>query len=138
MFCFGRAIASQQPAGTPAVNNNKEYNLMKRFMQIALIVCATSTLGLAESWTGTLIDANCKSQASSPASPEHAATSSCAPTASTKDFAVQTPDGKVYKLDRSGNSKAEAAMKSDPTKTNVTVSGSLQGQTLKVDTIDLR
>ncbi len=111
---------------------------MKRFMQIALIVCATSTLGLAESWTGKLVDANCKNQASSPANPETAATASCAPTASTKDFAIQTADGKVYKLDRSGNSKAAAAMKSDPTKTDITVNGSLEGQTLKVDTLDLR
>ncbi len=111
---------------------------MKRFMQIALILCATATLGLAETWTGKLIDANCKTQASTPANPETGAASSCTPTASTKDFAIQTADGKVYKLDKSGNSKAAAARKSDPTKTEITVSGSLQGEMVKVDSLDLR
>jgi len=111
---------------------------MKRFMQIALIVCVTCTLGLAETWTGKLIDANCKTQASSQSNPERGATASCAPTASTKDFAIETADGKVYKLDKSGNSKAAAAMKNNPSNSQITVNGTLEGQTVKVDSLDLR
>jgi len=111
---------------------------MKRFMQIALILCATSTLGLAETWTGKLIDANCKTQASTPANPETGAASSCTPTASTKDFAIQTADGKVYKLDKSGNSKAAAAMKNNPSNSEITVNGTLEGQMVKVNSLDLR
>jgi hypothetical protein len=41
-------------------------------------------------------------------------------------------------LDATGNSKAMAAMKEDTAKTNVTVSGSLDGQTLKVESIEIR
>jgi len=52
-------------------------------------------------------------------------------------FAVQTADGKVFRLDNAGNMKAAAALKNDPGKTSVTVSGSLDGQTVKVDSIDL-
>lgn len=111
---------------------------MKRLISIGVILFATAAMGLAESWTGKLIDANCEAQATSQANPGATPAASCTPTAATKDFAVQTADGKVYKLDKAGNSKAAAAMKNDPTKTDVMVSGSLNGQMLKVDSIDLR
>jgi len=53
-------------------------------------------------------------------------------------FAIQTADGKVFRLDNPGNMKAAAALKEDPSKTNVTVSGSLDGQLVKVERIDLQ
>jgi hypothetical protein len=89
---------------------------------------------LAENWSGTLIDANCK-----PANAEaKGLPNSCAATSTTKVFAIETPDGKVYKLDAAGNAKAAAAVRSNENKTSVTVSGSMDGQMVKVDSIDLK
>jgi hypothetical protein len=106
---------------------------MKMFTKVGAVMCLTAALGFAESYSGKLIDANCKAPAE-----EKGALSSCAPTKTTTVFAVQTPDGKTYRLDATGNSKAMASVKEDPAKTNVTISGSLEGQTLKVESIEIR
>ena len=107
---------------------------MNRLIKTGLFVCATAGLMLAESWSGKLVDANCKPDANSP----NSAAATCAPTPETKVFGIQTPDGKVYRLDSAGNAKAADAVKSDPTKTTVKVSGSMDGQMVKVDSIDLQ
>jgi hypothetical protein len=107
---------------------------MNQIMKVGIIALATAALGIAESWTGKLIDATCKQD---PNAPKEAVAASCAPTSSTRVFAVQTADGRVFRLDNAGNMKAAAAMKNDPGQTSVTVSGSLDGQTVKVDSIDL-
>jgi hypothetical protein len=104
-------------------------------MKVGIIVLAAAALGLADSWSGKLIDANCKPD---PNSSSKDSSPSCAPTPSTRVFAIQTADGKVFRLDNAGNTKAAAALKEDPTKTSVTVSGSLDGQMVKVDSIDLQ
>jgi len=108
---------------------------MNLITKVGIIALATAALGLAESWTGKLIDGNCKQDPN--ASSKESPSASCAPTASTKVFAIQTADGKVFRLDNAGNMKAAAALKNDPSKTSVTVSGSLDGQMVKVDSIDL-
>jgi hypothetical protein len=107
---------------------------MNLITKVGIIALATAALGLAESWTGKLIDGNCKPE---PNASKESPSASCAPTASTKVFAIQTADGKVFRLDNAGNMKAAAALKNDPSKTSVTVSGSLDGQMVKVDSIDL-
>jgi hypothetical protein len=103
---------------------------MNRIMKTAIFFVATAGLVLADSWSGKLIDATCKPDPNSQ-------NASCAPTATTRVFAIQTADGKVYRLDNAGNAKAVETIKNDPTKTTVTVSGSLDGQMVKVDTLDL-
>jgi hypothetical protein len=110
---------------------------MNRATKIAMILAGSTGLLLAESWTGTLIDATCK-PANSEGNGKDALPSSCAATSSTKVFAIQTADGKVFRLDNAGNAKAvEVVKNSDPNKSNsVTVSGSLEGQMVKVDSID--
>src|SRR5579863_4757907 len=108
---------------------------MKTFTKLGIVLCLTAVLGLAESFSGKLIDANCKAPADQK---DNGPLSSCAPTRTTTLFSVQTTDGKTYRLDATGNSKAMAAMKEDSSKTNVTVSGSLDGQTLKVESIEIR
>ncbi len=107
---------------------------MNRIFTIAAIAGISAGLALAESFSGKLIDANCKPSAN----PSADQSATCAPTPSTKVFAIQTPDGKVYRLDNSGNMKAAEKIKSDPTKTDATVNGSLEGQMVKVESIDLR
>lgn len=104
---------------------------MNRITVIGAIVCASAGLALAENWTGKLIDANCKPSSTS----EGNQSATCAPTSSTKVFAIQTPDGKVYRLDSAGNSKAAEMIKKDPSKTDVSVSGTLDGQMVKVESI---
>jgi len=109
---------------------------MNQIMKVGIIALATSVLALAESWTGRLIDATCKQDPNT--SSRDGSSASCAPTSTTKVFAIQTADGKVFRLDNPGNMKAAAALKEDPSKTNVTVSGSLDGQLVKVERIDLQ
>jgi hypothetical protein len=107
-------------------------------MKSALILFASAGFMLAESWSGTLIDATCKPDPNAVENAKNGLPNSCAATPATKVFAVQTPDGKTYRLDSAGNAKAAAAMKSNDNKTNVTISGSMDGQMVKVESIDLK
>jgi len=73
----------------------------------------------------------------------------CAPTKSTTAYGVELSDGRILKLDSTGNAKAADAIKSSSTSSTastgaskgmmtVTVTGSLEGHTVKVDTIDIQ
>jgi len=103
---------------------------------VAMFAC----LGLAETFNGKLIDASCVAQ--------QKASDSCAPTDSTTMYALDV-SGKVYKLDDTGNGKAADAIKNqanrqanpDSTKKTVVaakVNGTLDGDVIKVDTIEVR
>ena len=109
---------------------------MKQLMKISVLLCLAAAFGFAETWTGKLIDANCKQDPV--AQKDSGSSATCAPKATTTVFAIQTADGKIYRLDNQGNSKAATAMKIDPTKTNVTVSGSFDGQMVKVESIEMQ
>ena len=99
----------------------------------AAILFVGATLARAETWTGKLVDAAC--EASSEASSE----ASCAATEATHLFAIELPDAKVLILDAQGNEKAAKAV-TNATKTalRATVTGSLDGQSVKVETIELQ
>lgn len=103
-------------------------------MKVAIITLATAGLGLADSWSGQLVAARCKheSYASKAHSPE-----GCAPTG-TQVFGVETADGTVLRFDDAGNRMVAAALSEDRRKQNVVVSGSFDGRTLKVESIDLQ
>jgi len=121
---------------------------MTLITKTGITLCFAGLLCYGENLNGKLIDASCyqnssANQASSP--PDHSSRKldkECAPTAATKDFAVQTSNKKVYKLDSSGNAKAADAMKSGSIKpdndgdVHVSVAGSTQGSTIKVDSIE--
>lgn len=79
-----------------------------------------------QSWTGTLVDAGCKN--SSPAS-------ACEVSSNTSAFGIVTNDGKFYKFDAAGNSKAKAMSGQDATKRQVTVTGKLEGDTIHVQDV---
>ena len=94
---------------------------------------------LAETFKGKLIDASCA---------EQQAAGTCSPTPSTTSYAIDV-SGKVYRLDSDGNAKAAEAVKnradraSDPSalaKTDIraTVKGTLDGSTLKVESIEVQ
>lgn len=78
-----------------------------------------------QTWTGTLVDADCKA-----AVPRMA----CAITASTNSFGLQTADGKFAKLDNDGSEKVRTALESSGKmsgRVRASVSGSLEGDTIK-------
>jgi hypothetical protein len=122
---------------------------MKTIAKAVSVLCLGSLLCLAETWSGKVVDAACKDQAAAtpaPApAPESAQPSSpvanaCEPTASTVAFGIELSDGKVLKLDSTGNTKAAEAMKNNAGKSSLqaTVTGSMDGQTVKVETIDIK
>lgn len=107
------------------------------------MACVTVFAGLclAETFTGKLIDASCAEQQQS--------ANACTPTASTTAYAIDV-GGKMYKLDEEGNAKAadalknradrsaepDAAAKADGVRARV--KGTLDGSTLKVDSIQVQ
>ena len=114
---------------------------MRRILTLCAFVALFSTLALAETWTGRLVDASCVEQ-------QKAATT-CDPTSSTTTFAIVV-SGKAYKFDDAGNTKTMDALKgradrsSDPNKPpspqiSAKVTGSKDGDnTLKVEAIEVQ
>ena len=105
----------------------------------ATCVAFLATLAFAENWSGKLIDGSCMEAQKN--------VTTCAATSATTVFLLQV-DGKTYKLDQNGNSKATEALKSradrsapgapTATETPAKVSGTLEGDTIKVDTIQVQ
>ncbi len=113
---------------------------MRRLTILFALVAAFMGLALAENWTGKLLDAACYDQEKG-AKP-------CDATATTATFAVNV-SGKVFKLDEAGNAKAAEAIKShadrsaDPSRAasggvSAKVTGTMEGQTIKVESIEVR
>ena len=69
--------------------------------------------------------------------PAFAAANDAIDKAAKEKGAVKTSSGKIYRLDDQGNARIAAALRSDPDRTNVTVSGKIEGQTITVESIDL-
>jgi hypothetical protein len=117
---------------------------MKTITKAVSVLFLGSVLCLAEIWSGKVVDAACKDQAGAPAAqsaqPGGQAANACEPTAATVSFGIELSDGKVLKLDSTGNTKAAEAMKNNTGKSSLqaTVTGSLDGQTVKVDSIDIK
>jgi 3-deoxy-D-arabino-heptulosonate 7-phosphate (DAHP) synthase len=115
---------------------------MKTIATLGLALGALAAMGYAEDISGKLVDAAChdKSQQNPADSKQKSDISACEATASTTSFAIQTSDGKVYKLDAAGNAKASTALKGNPANKNpmATVAGTTEGQTVKVDSISVR
>ena len=103
---------------------------MKKFC--AGLVLAGSAF--AATWNGTLTDVMCKDKDVA----NH--TKSCALGCAKSGFGVVTADGKFLKLDEAGNSKALAALKSSSKEKDlkVTVSGDLDGETIKVNSLEMK
>jgi len=114
---------------------------MRRILTATACVALFAGLCLAETFTGKLIDASCAEQQQS--------ATACTPNASTTAYAIEVA-GKMYKLDADGNAKAadalknradraadpDAAAKSEGVKARV--KGTLEGSTLKVDSIEVQ
>jgi hypothetical protein len=119
----------------------------KKPMVLAVLMCLSSTLGLAETWSGTLVDSKCWGFAENNTKDtsiyvdrdKNMEIRSCSPTAKTKSFAVVLPDGPNVKLDVEGNAKAaeliQKAGKASPI--TVSVTGETNRNTIKVDSISM-
>ena len=114
---------------------------MKTLGKIGIGLCMATAFCYAESWTGKLVDASCaQNPQSGQKANEAEKRASCAPTVGTTSFAIQTADGHVLKLDASGNSKAATAVRADASKAkdaNVTISGTMDGSTIKVESLNM-
>jgi len=119
---------------------------MKTIAKILPVFCLGSMLCLAETFSGKVVDAACKDQNATPPAaqstnpPSAQTTNACEPTASTSSFGIELSDGKVLKLDGAGNTKVADMLKNSSNKSSLqaTVTGSLDGQTVKVDTVDIK
>jgi hypothetical protein len=114
---------------------------MRRALRVTAFIAFVSALAYAESWTGKLVDASCAEQQKNAA---------CAPTASTASFAIQA-SGKTMKFDADGNRKAAAALrernnganraqdpKAPPTDITATGNGTMSGDEIKVESIQVQ
>lgn len=105
--------------------------LMKRSL-LALMMLAP--LAAAESFTGTVVDVMCRGKDLA----SH--TRECALMCSKSGYALVTADGKFLKFDESGNARALAQLKKLTKEKDLKakVSGTLNGDVLKVESIDFQ
>ena len=123
---------------------------MRRLLTLCAVVAVFSTLAMAESWTGKLVDATCFDQQQTPANPPATpSAASCDASSTTTAFAI-VASGKAFKFDDAGNAKAAQAMKSRADRSanpnapaGSTVTAKVTGtkgseNTVKVDTIEVQ
>lgn len=89
---------------------------------------------MAETWSGTLVDVMCKGRDLASHSTK------CAVNCSKGGYGLVMGDGKFLKFDESGNARALAALKKTTKEKDLKakVTGSLDGDLVKVDSIDLQ
>ena len=119
----------------------------KKPMLLAVLVYLSSTIGLAETWSGTLVDSRCWGFAENNTKDvsiyvdrdRNMEIRSCSPTAKTKSFAVVLPDGLTLKLDAEGNAKAADLIQKVGKESPVTVgvTGEKNRNTIKADSISI-
>ena len=95
-----------------------------------------ASLCLADSWSGKLVDADCVTRQKAEDQQQNA----CAPSRSTTMFAVEMQDGRTMRLDSTGNAKAAEMMhNSDGSRAvMVTVTGTQNGRTVRVESIEMK
>jgi hypothetical protein len=108
---------------------------MKKVISLAAMFLIVAAVALAQTFSGRLVDAVCKASNEG----QDSFTASCGATAQTHLFAIELTDAKVLTLDAAGNEKASNAIK-DAKKSDLraVVTGSLEGQIVKVDTLEVR
>jgi Tfp pilus assembly ATPase PilU len=85
----------------------------------------------SQSWSGILVDADCKTGN---------VADKCEIVEATRSFGFQTSDGKYFKLDSGSNAKVKTALQASETKTGsirASLSGTMDGDNLKVDAVEI-
>ena len=92
------------------------------------------TLMLAETWNGTLVDAMCKKQDLA----SH--TTKCALGCAKSGYGLVLADGRFLKFDEAGNAKALGVLKATSKEKDLKakVTGTLDGETVQVETVELQ
>ena len=90
---------------------------MKTIAKLGLALGVFAAMSYGDTWSGKLLDAACVER--SQQNPDRNSTKTgnpptCVASSSTGAFALQTSDGKVYRLDATGNSKAATALRGNP------------------------
>jgi len=107
------------------------YNFpMKRVAFLMLF----SSLAFAETWNGTLVDVMCKNKDLA----NH--TTQCAIGCAKSGYGLVLADGKFLKFDENGNAKALAVLKATNKEKDLkaTVTGTLDGETVQVESVELQ
>jgi len=113
---------------------------MKKLLSLLALGSAFTALGLAEEWSGKLLDATCHDQKND--------ATVCEPTSNSATFVLNV-SGKVYRFNEAGNQKTIAALKNradraadpksiPPAAVQAKVTGTAEGQTIKVDDIEIK
>jgi len=107
---------------------------MKRILLLSAAVSLFSIGAFAESWNGTLVDVMCKGKDLASHSTK------CAVSCAKGGYGLVLPDGKFVKFDEAGNAKALMTLKSTSKEKDLKakVSGTLDGDTVKVESIELQ
>ncbi len=117
--------------------------------KLAGLICLSSVLSFAGSWSGALVDSKCYDSRERNVGPTDTLTSVdrdtrmeiqyCSPKAKTKSFAVVQREGPSFKLDMGGNAKAIQLVQKTGKKPLflVAVTGEVTGNTITVDSISL-
>ena len=107
---------------------------MRRLFLITAGLGAAMVLTASENWTGTVVDVMCKGKDLA----NH--TAKCAVSCAKGGYGLVLPDGKFVKFDETGNAKALAALKATAKEKDIKakVSGSLDGEVIKVETIQIQ
>jgi hypothetical protein len=103
------------------------------FRLLGMAVLAAASL-CAESWTGTVVDVMCKGRDLA----SH--TRECALKCARGGYGLVLADGKFVKFDEAGNARALAALKASTKEKDLKakVTGTLNGETVKVESIELQ
>lgn len=117
--------------------------------RLFLLLCLSPVLGLAENWTGVLVDSKCWTNEERNVNPRDTTIfvdrdrnleiRFCAPNAKTKSFVIVPPDGVGLQLDAAGNAMAAEAVRNAGNRPayRVAITGSLGKSTVRVDSISI-
>jgi hypothetical protein len=107
---------------------------MRRFATLSAAAFLLTAVAFAESWTGTLVDVNCKDKDLA------GHTTKCALGCAKSGFGLVASDGKFMKFDEAGNAKALAALKATDKEKDLKakVTGDLDEETIKVESIEIQ
>jgi hypothetical protein len=116
---------------------------MKTFGKLGIMLGLGASLSFGAMWNGKLMDAACYDTQKAAEKSHEDLTKVCAPTASTTAFAIRVSDGKVYKVDSSGNAALADDLRKGVLKkdhdgdVHATVTGSLDNGTVRVDSVNI-
>jgi len=118
-------------------------------IRLAVLLCLSPVLGLAESWSGVLVDSKCWTNEEHNINPRDTTLfvdrdrnleiRFCAPSPKTKSFVIVPADGVGLQLDSAGNGRAADVVRNAGKEPiyRVAITGNLAQNMLHVDSISI-